>query len=186
MKNLVLVLIAFSVLFAFTSAAVAESEADKWLREAAKPYKGTTLNVIGEALPPLDSLAKQSSEFTKITGIKVNVEPRDMDSVKQKVTADFVANTHIYDVFMNYFSWVAAMVDNDWLIPLEDFIANKKITDPGFDLKKVISNQEWLNTMSAYKGKLYGVPFTVHTIFLYWRWDLYEHPEERKNFKSVC
>jgi multiple sugar transport system substrate-binding protein len=184
MKNALLVVIVLSVLFAFTSAAVAESEADKWLREAAKPYKGTTINVIGEALPPLDSLAKQSSEFTKISGIKVNVEPRDMDSVKQKVTADFVANTHMYDVFMNYFSWVAAMVDNDWLIPLEDFIANKKITDPSFDLKKDISNQEWLNTMAAYKGKLYGVPFTVHTIFLYWRWDLYEHPEERNKFKA--
>src|SRR5690606_38289684 len=52
------------------------------------------------------------------------------------------------------------------------------------DLKRDISNQEWLNTMAAYKGKLYGVPFTVHTIFLFWRWDLYEHPEERAAFKA--
>ncbi len=183
MKKIIAGLVAISSLLV-SSAALAESEADKWLKEASKPYAGTTINVIGEALPPLDSLAKRSAEFTELTGIKVNVEPRDMDSVKQKVTADFVADTHIYDVFMNYFSWVAAMVDNDWLVPLGTFSANKSITDPGFDLKRDISNQEWLNTMASYKGDLYGVPFTVHTIFLFWRWDLYENAEEKKNFKA--
>lgn len=176
--------ILLSILMVFSTVAVAETEADKWLREAAKPYKGTTINVIGEALPPLASLAERSAEFTKITGIKVNIEQRDMDSVKQKVTADFVANTHIYDAFMNYFSWISSMVENDWLVPLETFMSDRKITDPNFDLKKDISNQEWLNTMAAYKGKLYGVPFTVHTIFLYWRWDIFENPEEQKNFKA--
>ena len=183
MKKIILGTLAISGVI-WSSVAAAQSDADQWLKEASKPYQGTTINVIGEALPPLDSLAKRSAEFTELTGIKVNVEPRDMDSVKQKVTADFVANTHIYDVFMNYFSWVAAMVDNDWIVPLETFMANKAITDPNFDLKRDISNQEWLNTMAAYKGKLYGVPFTVHTIFLYWRWDLYEHPEEMAAFKA--
>jgi multiple sugar transport system substrate-binding protein len=183
MKKTILELVPIATLIA-SAAAMAQTDADAWLKGASKPYQGTTINVIGEALPPLDSLAKRSVEFTELTGITVNVEARDMDSVKQKVTADFVARTQIYDVFMNYFSWVAAMADNDWIVPLETFTSNKAITDPNFDLQRDISNQEWLNTMAAYKGKLYGVPFTVHTIFLYWRWDLYEHPEEKANFKA--
>ena len=69
-KKTTMVLVAtilLSVSMVFTSAVRAETDADKWLREASTPYKGTTINVIGEALPPLASLAQRSEEFTKIT-----------------------------------------------------------------------------------------------------------------------
>jgi multiple sugar transport system substrate-binding protein len=161
------------------------SPEDAWFRKAAKPFKNVTLKIIGEALPPLDALAKKSAEFTAITGIKVDVEGRDMDSLNQKLTADFVGGTGLYDVGMVWWGWVPAYVENDWLVPNSEMMKNKDITYSGFDLKKSIANQNWLNMLASYKNEIYGVPFSVHILLHYWRWDLFENPEEMKNFKKM-
>lgn len=160
------------------------SPEDAWFRAAAEPYKGETIKVIGEALPPLDALAKKSEEFTAITGINVDVEGRDMDSLNQKLTADFIGGTALYDVGMVWWGWVPAYVENDWLVPNSELQKNKDITHPDFDLQKSIANQNWLNMLASYDEEIYGVPFSVHILLHYWRWDVFEHPDEMKNFKA--
>src|SRR5262245_47790200 len=76
--------------------------AAEWsLKQAAEPYKGITIRVIGEALAPLGSLDKQKSAFEKETGISVVIEQHAFDQVMQKTTADFVGKTGFYDVILN-------------------------------------------------------------------------------------
>ena len=61
------------------------------LDEAAKPYKGTTIRIIGEALAPLGiPEPAEESAFEEETGIKVEIEQHAFDQVIQKTTADFV------------------------------------------------------------------------------------------------
>ena len=56
--------------------------ANAWsLKEAAAPYKGTTIRIIGEALAPLESLNQQKKIFEDETGIKVIIEQQAFDQV---------------------------------------------------------------------------------------------------------
>ena len=41
------------------------------LEEASKPWRGQTLQLIGEALPPLEALEELKHEFEEATGVKV-------------------------------------------------------------------------------------------------------------------
>jgi multiple sugar transport system substrate-binding protein len=168
----------------FTLSSSAQNPEDEWLVEAAKPYKGVTLHMIGEALPPLDALKQKSVEFTELTGIKVEFEMFAMDEADEKAIADYVAGTGIYDITMTSNSTVSRDAENGWLEPVETFIDNKKITSPNFYIGMDISNLEWLNGNFEYKGKLYGLPFSFHTLIYDWRVDLFEHPEEREKFKA--
>ena len=51
------------------------TQAGAWsLEEAAKPYSGQTIRLVGELLPPLEALKKMAPQFEKLTGITVEVE----------------------------------------------------------------------------------------------------------------
>lgn len=154
------------------------------LGEAAKPYRGITLRMIGEALNPLASLDKQKALFEKETGIKVIIEQRAFDQVLEKTTADFAGKTGTYDLFLNPHVQLATLVTNRWVRPIDEFLKNPRLSDPQFNLEKEVISRSWLHSTSGYKGQLYGVPFSAHTIYLNWRWDVYEHPDEMKAFKA--
>lgn len=181
--NIVILLLVISFMV-FTLSTNAQNSADEWLKEASKPYSGVTLHMIGEALPPLEALNQKKEDFTKLTGIKIEIEMFAMDEADEKAIADYVAGTGIYDVTMTSNSTVSRDAENGWLEPVEKFIPNKNITSPDFNIGTDITNQDWLNACFAYKGKLYGLPFSVHTLIYDWRVDLFEHPKERENFKA--
>lgn len=145
---------------------------------------GITLHMIGEALPPLESLNQKKAAFEQETGIKVVIEQYGIDQVLQKTTADFAAKTGIYDMYLNPHVSLATHVENGWVKPLEEFLGNDSLKDPEFDIDTNISNKDWMNACFGYKGKLYGVPFSVHTIYLNWRWDMFEHPQEQAAFEA--
>ena len=170
---------------AMTFGGIQTSAAEWSLKEAAKPYAGATIRVIGEALPPLESLDQQKSAFEEETGIKVEVEQHAFDQVIQKTTADFVGRTGFYDAVLNPIMRVPALVVNGWVQPLEIYQNDPALADPDFAVTEQVLSMDWLNASLAHEGKLYGVPFSAHTIYLNWRYDLFEHPEEQAAFQAA-
>jgi multiple sugar transport system substrate-binding protein len=154
------------------------------IEEAAKPYAGTTIRIVGEALAPLESLNQQKSIFEEATGIKVIIEQHAFDQVIQKTTADFVGRTGFYDAILNPHVRVPTLIVNDWIQPLDDFLANNDLADPDFDVESAVLSKDWLMASLGQEGKLYGVPFSGHTIYLNWRQDLFDHPDERAAFEA--
>ncbi len=168
----------FSFLFVFNTA-------NAWnLKEAAAPYKGTTIRIIGEALAPLESLNQQKKIFEDQTGIKVIIEQQAFDQVIQKTTADFVGGTGIYDAILNPHVKFPFLVSNGWITPIDKMLSDPKLADPNFKLRQEVLSNDWLMAAMGQDNKLYGVPFSAHTIYLNWRWDLFEHPDEQKAFKK--
>ena len=164
---------------------LSSSGAEEWsLKEAAKPYEGVTIRVIGEALPPLESLDQQKVAFEEETGINVEVEQHAFDQVIQKTTADFIGGTGFYDAVLNPLMRVPTLVVNGWALPLETYLNDPALADPEFAVVDQVLSQDWLNASMAHEGKLYGVPFSAHTIYLNWRFDLFEHPDEQAAFKE--
>jgi multiple sugar transport system substrate-binding protein len=159
--------------------------AQQWsLKEAAAPYSGKTIRIIGEALAPLESLNQQKAAFEQETGIKVEVEQHAFDQVIQKTTADFVGRTGYYDAILNPHVRVPSLIANDWIQPIDKYLSDPKLANPDFNLESTVLSKNWLMASVGQEGKLYGVPFSSHTIYLNWRWDLFEHPAEQEAFKA--
>lgn len=161
------------------------ANAQEWsLAEAAAPYKGTTIRIIGEALAPLESLNQQKSAFEEETGITVEIEQHAFDQVIQKTTADFVGKTGFYDAILNPHVRLPTLIANGWVQPIGKFLADPKLADPEFQLENAVLNRDWLYAALGQGGDLYGVPFSAHTIYLNWRQDLFDNPEEQQAFKQ--
>lgn len=154
------------------------------LEEAAKPYKGTKLRLIGESLPPLEGLDKVKHIFEEKTGIKVFIEMYGHEEVLEKTTADFVGRTKIYDIVLNPHREMGKLVTNDWVMPLKEFMNNENLHDPSLNLDGMFLNKFWFDEVCAYEGKVYSLPFHFISMFMWYRYDLFENPEEQANFKK--
>jgi multiple sugar transport system substrate-binding protein len=72
----------------------------KWLADVGKPYAGTKIRYTSEATPP-SIVANQlvAGEFTKATGIEVEVEIVPLEQVLAKATQDVQGQLGTYDLY---------------------------------------------------------------------------------------
>jgi len=167
-----------------TPVEVAPTPAVWSLEEAAKPWRGETLTMIGEELPPLEGLDGVKKEFEDITGVKVKIEMYGHEEAIEKVTLDFAGATGIYDLVIQPHRTLGKYVESGWLEPLDKYYEDPKLRDPEFDFDKVVLNPYWYRETCMYKGKRYGFPLHFISMYLWWRYDWFEHPEEQAAFKE--
>jgi multiple sugar transport system substrate-binding protein len=159
---------------------------DGWtLAEAAAPWKGETLRFIGESLPPLEALAEVKEEFEEITGVTVEIEQYGQAEVIQKTMADFVGKTQIYDMILSPHRQLGTYVENNWLYPLDTFLTHPKLHDPAFDIQGgAILDEKYWSEVSWYNDTVYGLPFHFISMYMWYRYDVFEHPDEMRAFKQ--
>ncbi len=154
------------------------------LAEAAKPWKGETLRLIGEALPPLEALEELKPQFEEITGAKVIIEGLGHEEAVEKVTLDFAGQTGVYDVVLQPNRALGKLVTNGWLRPIDEFYNNPALRDPNFSYEGSLLNQEWFRETNMYQDKVYGLPFHFISMYLWYRYDWFDHPDEQAAFKA--
>lgn len=153
------------------------------LAKAAEPYKGTTLRVIGESLPPLEAMAKLAATFEKETGIKVEVEQYEHSEAVNKVMLDLNSKRGRYDFILQPHRELGRFVKNGHLREIKQYMDNPALRDPSFKPEEQLYQGLW-KEISWYDDKLYGFPFTALTMYLWYRKDLLEDPKERAAFKA--
>jgi multiple sugar transport system substrate-binding protein len=162
------------------------ASAQAWtLKEAAKPYSGQTVRIIGQALPPYQALKMLSKEFTEETGIKVIFEEYAWEEIFQKVTADFAGRTGIYDINSCGQNGGGRWVEQGWLLPLDKFLNDPKLRNP--DLKPetgTFIDPFFYEETCKYAGVLYGFPLNFMSQYVWYRFDLFENPAEKAAFKA--
>ncbi len=158
---------------------------EEWsLAKAAEPWKGETLTMIGEALPPLEALQELKPEFEDITGVKVVIEALGHEEAVEKVTLDFAGQTGVYDMVLQPHRALGKLVDAGWLRPVEEFYNNPELRDPNFSFEGDLLNDVWFRETNTYQGKIYGLPFHFISMYLWYRYDWFEHPDEQAAFKE--
>jgi len=158
---------------------------EEWsLAKAAEPWKGETLRVIGEALPPLEALEKLKSQFEEETGVKVVIEGLGHEEAVEKVTLDFAGQTGIYDIVLQPHRAIGKLVDAGWVRPIDEFYNDPKLRNPDFSFEENILNQEWFRETCTYNDKVYALPFHFISMYLWYRYDWFEHPDEKAAFKA--
>lgn len=175
----VLILICISVL------AVAEQSQQKFsLKAAAAPYRGQTIRMIGEALPPLEALIQMKTNFEKETSIKVEVEAMGYDTMAERATLDLTSQTGRYDILLQNPETWGKFAAQGLLYPITDrFRNNPKLHNPSLKPDDQLFDKAWKN-LAWYNGTSYGYPFASLTMVLCYRADLMNDPTEKAKFKE--
>jgi len=103
-----------------------------------------------------------AADFTKQTGIKVEIDLIGRDAIHDRMGTLFAAKDASYDIFNIDYNWVPEFSRANHLVPLDDVVG----ADSDF-LPKALE-------VARYNGKLYGVPQTVHPHLLWYRKDLFD------------
>ena len=102
------------------------SKAKAWsLKEAAKPYAGTTINMICQAYTPCYAIEKLAPEFEEESGIKVVFELSDLDTIGRKALTDAVSGGGYYDIVEIQGPVNALWAEQDLSTPYDQFFNRK-------------------------------------------------------------
>lgn len=159
--------------------AVDPADANGWSQE----FAGTELNVLAEATLNSDIIAELAPEFTKMTGISVNVETAPFAQLVQRVTLDFSTAQGDYDVVSIPYDYLGAYAGSDYLEEISPLIdANADKVSDEFNQEDIIPGL-W-ETAALWDGALYGMPSNSAVTMMIYRSDLLEDPAEKTAFES--
>lgn len=144
-------------------------------------YAGQTVTINIPAHPHYDACTKLLPEFTKATGIKVEVDKLAIGRLKEKQLLEMAKPQGDYDLACYIVMWKGEYVAKNLVQPLEPFFANAALADPSYDMKDIIPIYlENLGLVGGPKGylagpgaKLYGLPYGAETSVLAYRRDVF-------------
>jgi len=148
-----------------TTAAAATEAAN-----ALRAYEGTTINVMLENHPSSVAIKELAPQFEELTGIKVNIEVLPYEEMPEKILLGFNMGSSDYDIVMNDSLSMTSYVANDYVLSLDEFIANESVNQ-FVNLEDFVPT--YLETMKR-DGKIYGLPVYGESTFLMYRKDLFE------------
>jgi len=153
-----------------TKASAGETKAEQTQEQPKDKFKGVKINALLEGHPTSNALKQLEAEFEKETGIDLNLEIVPYNELPQKALLGFSQKSDRYDVIFNDRVYMPGYVENDYIIPLDDFVKNDEI-NKYCDLNDFV--EQYLNACK-YKDKLYGLPVYGESTFLMYRKDLFE------------
>ena len=146
------------------------------------PYKGETLVVNFPAHPHYNAVMKVLPEFTKETGIQVEVDQLQYLKMREKQTLELTKQKGDYDLMAYVVFSKADYVFADQLENLARYFMNPKLADPTYDSRDLIDgyvgNIGIVGGDKGYlpgpTGSMFGVPFGSETSILGYRKDIFE------------
>ncbi len=152
--------------------AAGHTDVEKWLKEVGGKYSGTKIRYSTEATPPsivANQLAQE--EFTKLTGIEVEVEIVPLEQVLAKATQDVQGQLGTYDLYYLDQSWMATFAP-DTIDPTEYYASDSELAMPDFDWDDF--SKPLVDGIAMYEGKMVGIPFDIPIAILMYRKDLFD------------
>ena len=145
-------------------------------------YAGQTVTMMVPAHPHYNAMMKVLPEFTKETGIKVEVDQLQYLKMRERQTLELTKDKGDYDLIGYVVFSKADYVYADQLENLAKFVMNPKLADPNYDQEDLIDGYvQNIGVAGGSKGYLpgklgstYGVPFGSETSVLAYRKDIFE------------
>ncbi|MFE8071132.1 ABC transporter substrate-binding protein [Marinobacteraceae bacterium S3BR75-40.1] len=155
-----------------------------WFTEAAKPFRGMTINVASETITThsyeSNTLAKAFEEITGITVVHDLIQEGD---VVEKLQTQMLSGRNIYDGYINDSDLIGTHFRYGKVVPISDMIEGdaKAVTSPTLDLDDFIG----LSFTTGPDGKVYQLPDQQFANLYWYRADWFEKPELKKQFKEI-
>jgi|TARA_R110000744_G_scaffold175953_2_gene294795 glycerol transport system substrate-binding protein len=154
-----------------------------WFREAAKPFKGMTINVASETIATHTYESRVLTKaFEDITGIKVIHDLIQEGDVVEKLQTQMQSGRNIYDAYINDSDLIGTHFRYGKAIAISDMIANeaKDLTLPTLDLEDFIG----IDFTTGPDGKIYQLPDQQFANLYWFRADWFEDDDLKAQFKS--
>ena len=135
------------------------------LEEAAKPYAGTTVDVVFLLRPGYEAAEAMLPEFEKKTGIKINIIKHPYENALGEQVRDFVAGGDL-DIALIDLVWIGNFAENDWIVPISKFTSNPALKDPDLDIDDFFPLV--LKAFGGWNKKIYGLPFDNYSGLLFY------------------
>jgi multiple sugar transport system substrate-binding protein len=161
-------------------------------------YAGKTVVMSIPAHPHYDAMQKLLPEFTKVSGIKVEVDKVAIGRLKEKQLLEMAKSSGDFDLGCYIVMWKGEYVSKNLIHQLEPFFANPALADPSYDMKDIVPIYlENLGLVGGPKGylagpgaKLYGLPYGAETSVLAYRRDVFADlklkvPETYAEFRAL-
>ncbi|MEM0908965.1 MAG: sugar ABC transporter substrate-binding protein [Pseudomonadota bacterium] len=145
---------------------IAPLTAKAWtLEEAAKPYAGTTIDVVFLLRPGYEAAEEMLKEFTEKTGINVNIIKHPYENALGEQVRDFVAQGDL-DVALIDLVWIGNFAENGWIVPISEFTSNADLADPNLEIDDFFPLV--LEAFGGWNGEIYGLPFDNYSGLLFY------------------
>jgi multiple sugar transport system substrate-binding protein len=173
-KRVTVAVFAFCALFGLL---VMEAGANPYAK-----YAGTTLVVNFPSHPYYEYAIKLLPEFTKETGIKVEVDKIEYMKMRDKQLLEMSKPKGDYDVISYVVMWKTEYVSKGLLAPLAPFFTNPALADPTYDAADLVpAYVQTTGMVGGPKGylpgptaALYAIPFGSETSMFAYRKDIFE------------
>ncbi len=145
-------------------------------------YAGTTLVVNFPAHPHYDAVMRILPEFTKETGIEVEVDQLPYLKMRERQTLELGQDEGDYDLVAYVVFSKADYVYADQLENLARYFMNPKLTDPTYDADDLVDGYVYnigfaggnKGYLEGKTGSLFGLPYGSETSVLGYRKDIFE------------
>lgn len=153
-----------------TSAAVAGVAAAGVGRFTAPALAADTssIRVLAVEDPFYFALKEVLGDFTKKTGIKVELESLSYDAMQARLVSSFVSKTSDADVVTVDQMWTGQYVDNGWIRTLDDFAKG----DKELDIKDFVP--QVLYSLNTWRGHLATIPIAAYAQGVMYRKSVFE------------
>lgn len=161
-----------------SQAAPAGSAADIAV-QAAQRFRGTTLQVTWEAgLQAQDPLRFSGPEWTKLTGIRIQVIETPYGELFSRAVTEHLGRTGAFDVISYAPAWQADLVQAGVLEPLDPYLA--RYMPPGSLDDIHPTYRQWMR----WRGRTYGIFDDGDVFVVYYRRDLFRDPKNQSEFQA--
>ena len=145
-------------------------------------YEGTTLIVNFPAHPHYNAVMQILPEFTKETGIEVEVDQLPYLKMRERQTLELAQDEGEYDLIAYVVFSKADYVYADQLENLAKYFMNPKLADPNYDSDDLIDGYVYnigfaggnKGYLEGKTGSLFGIPYGSETSILGYRKDIFE------------
>ncbi|WP_136660734.1 extracellular solute-binding protein [Nitratireductor sp. XY-223] len=152
------------------------------LADPYEEHRGKTLVVNFPAHPHFNAVMKVLPEFTKETGINVEVDQLQYLAMREKQTLELTKNKGDYDLIAYVVFSKADYVYADQIEPLARFFMDPELANPNYDPEDLIDG--YVQNIGVAGGKkgylpgptgaLFGIPFGSETSVLGYRKDIFD------------
>jgi multiple sugar transport system substrate-binding protein len=149
------------------------------------------LTIIGENSSSIQSMQTLQMEYEEEAGIKLDFKPNSFEDAFNKSNQDFANKTGLYDIVLQYNFSLSSFVRNNYVYKLDEL--KKESINSAYDFENDIFPNVWKEVGYYYKNpanpnvnesEVISYPFAANTMMLVYNQELFNDPEQKKNFQT--
>ena len=156
----------------------------EWFIKTAAPYRGMEIKVVSETIPTHEYESKTLAKaFYEITGIKVTHDLIQEGDVIEKLQVQMQSGENVFDAYVNDSDLIGTHYRYGRVVNLTDWMAGegKDVTLPTLDVDDFMGK----SFTTGPDGKLYQLPDQQFANLYWFRYDWFQRPELKKQFKEL-